>query len=146
MCSLSSNVFTWAIQGIPAWENHRPGVGSLPGKCLTGCCFQNHWWYYILSGLKRRGSPVGASRQPGEVCWSLRGAACTHIHNIHTDGKYEPTQPPPPHTRTNAYKPPTTSCIMNKYYQCDLWQKKGWCSNHKALTAMFIATVVVVRN
>lgn len=65
-------------------RNRGAEVASLPGKCLTGCCFQNRWWYYILSGLKTRGSPVGASRQPGEVCWSLRGAACTHIHNIHT--------------------------------------------------------------
>lgn len=78
--------FTWAIQGREPSRlgNHSARVASLPGKCLTGCCFQSHWWYYIPSGLKRRGSPVGASRQPGEVCWSLRGAACTHIHNIHT--------------------------------------------------------------
>lgn len=59
------------------------GGASLPGKCLTGCCFQSRWWYYILSGWRRRGSPVGASRRPGEVCWSLRGAAHTHTRHTH---------------------------------------------------------------
>lgn len=94
--------------------NHRPGVASLPGKCLTGCCFQNHWWYYILSGLKRRGSPVGASRQPGEVCWSLQGAACTHIHNIHTDGKYEPTHATTTaHSRQRLRAPTASRMIKN---------------------------------
>lgn len=56
---------------------------SLPDKCLRGCCFQNRWWYYILSGWRRRGSPVDASRRPGEVCWSLLGAARTHIQHTH---------------------------------------------------------------
>lgn len=80
------------------------GWEDLPGKCLTGCCFQSRWWYYILSGLRRRGSPVGVSRRPGEVCWSLRGAAHTHTHNIHTDGQYQPAQQPllVIHTNTRA--------------------------------------------
>ena len=78
----------WTIQGSPNWGHTAPvggalGGASLPGKCLTGCCFQNRWWYYILSGWRRRGSPVGASRRPGEVWWSLLGAARTHTQHTH---------------------------------------------------------------
>lgn len=69
----------WVRAGGPA-----AGGEALPGKYLTGCCFQSRWWYYILSGWRRRGSPVGASRRPGEVCWSLRGAAHTHTHTTYT--------------------------------------------------------------
>lgn len=127
MCSHSPKVLITSRQlsrGVRPGGTPDLGVASLPGKCLTGCCFQNHWWYYILSGLKRRGSPVGASRQPGEVCWSLLGAACTHIHNIHTDGKYEPTQPPPLHTRTNADEPPNHIMYRQEIFSVAIYGRK----------------------
>lgn len=65
-------------RGVQIGDTQHQWGAYLPGKCLTGCCFQSRWWYYILSGWRRRGSPVGASRRPGEVCWSRRGAAHTH--------------------------------------------------------------------
>lgn len=101
---------------------HGARVASLPDKCLTGCCFQSHWWYYIPSGLKRRGSPVGASRQPGEVCWSLRGAACTHIHNIHTQ-MVSMSQHSRRHCSLTLVTPTTWSMKMDNPMN-DLWKSK----------------------
>lgn len=71
------------VEGVQIGVTLAPVGPYLPGKCLTGCCFQSRWWYYILSGWRRRGSPVGASRRPGEVCWSLQGAAHTHTQHTH---------------------------------------------------------------
>lgn len=122
------------VKGIQIWS--RGSLSSyLPGRCLTGCCFQSRWWYYILSGWRRRGSPVGASRRPGEVCWSLQGAAHAHTHRhtrTHTHKTYTQmiSTSQPSHKRT-YYSPPAAvwtclpSCAQHWNIYCAVVQNSG---------------------
>lgn len=145
MCSHSSKVLITSRQlsrGSPAWGGTtdlgwhpylvnvwQAAASRITGDTTSWVAWRDvgHLWVQAVSQVKS-----------AEVCWEL------HVHTYTT---YTQMVSMSQHSRPHCTlapaltRPPTTSCIVNKYFQCDLWQKNGWCSNHKAWTTMFIAPV-----
>lgn len=134
--------FTRAIQGSPdwgttdlGWHPYLVNVWQAAASRITGDTTSwvawrdvGHLWMQAVSQVKS-----------AEVCGEL------HVHTYTTYTQMVSMSQHSHHccSLTPTLTTPIQATYNQKYYQYNLWQKNGWCSNHKAWSAMFFATEVV---